>query len=309
MGKLRNAPCNASAAVAVAAVAVGLSLVAAAPAAASHLGLERTGGFSDLSTGSPKSVTAYCSEGKLAVGGGALIYEPNAEKRVRLTELHPIASLEDPLRGAFEVTAEAPSNFSSNAWKLAAYAVCMNSSSLDRYKLIYHTEDPSSKTFQTSKTALCPSGTVAYGAGGGVYPDPYGSGSPGRLGLQMVRTDGAIGIGRATAREDEVGYGGTWRLFSAAICAEPAGAIHVEGTTPSDPLATEASHRCGSSGDWGRGIGGGGGLTDGGPVFLRELFPLTDGTGVPNGVRVKLTGSLYPSVGGIAAHHTCALGF
>ena len=50
------------------------------------------------------------------------------------------------------------------------------------------------------------------------------------------------------------------------------------------------------------GIGGGGGLSDGGPVWLDKIKPHAD----LQGVDVSLTGALDPSIGGMVAHQTCA---
>lgn len=50
------------------------------------------------------------------------------------------------------------------------------------------------------------------------------------------------------------------------------------------------------------GLGGGGGLADGGPAWLCKIYP----TGDPRQVQVELTGALYPSMAGMVANATCA---
>lgn len=94
-------------------------------------------------------------------------------------------------------------------------------------------------------------------------------------------------------------------MQSAAICAPPLGSIHVEGEIPQDPRATVAKHTC-SGNNWVRGIGDGGGLIDGGPVFLLALAPVGN---PPKGMRVVLSAPLRPEIGGMVAHLSCALGF
>ena len=59
--------------------------------------------------------------------------------------------------------------------------------------------------------AVCPSNTVPWGAGAHAYK-PADNAPPtptGQLGLQLMRTDGALGIARATARESANGYNGS----------------------------------------------------------------------------------------------------
>ena len=50
------------------------------------------------------------------------------------------------------------------------------------------------------------------------------------------------------------------------------------------------------------GPGGGGGLTDGGPVWLHDIIPQAS----TQSVIVRMTGPLYPSSGGMAVHMSCA---
>lgn len=265
---------------------------------------------------SPKVVLAFCSSSnKVVIGGGGLINSGDA----RLTELQPTSSF-------FIVAAERPFNLiDQTQWPLFAYAICMNRSAFrdangrEHYTIIGGGPAPSSKTFQTAMTPSCPSGTVAYSAGGQISTCRSAEGSSctpsgaGHMGLQLVRNDGRLGIGRATAREDVAGFSGNWTVASFAVCATPLASgvdtkIHAEDTIPPDPLATTARHTC-SGNFWLRGIGGGGGLIDGGPAFLRQFAPSDFRNGVPKGMVVSLTRALNRSVGGMVAHPSCALGF
>lgn len=172
-------------------------------------------------------------------------------------------------------------------WRVAAYAVCANRKALgDKYTIVPgHTNG--SARFKTA-LARCPAGTVAYGTGAAVP-------SNGRIGLQMTRTSSPLDISRATGRADN-NYSGSWALTSYAICAQPAGGLHAEATiAPGDALI----HRCSSLTQVVAGPGGGGGLTDGGQVWLKTLYPHAD-----NDVLVQMTGSLPDNQ--VLASPTCA---
>jgi hypothetical protein len=276
--------------VAMAALVGGLQLAVPSPAAAIS-GLQRTAGFSESGTAPAKVAKAYCPEGKRVLGGGGLIYD-GGRNQVRLTALEPIHYLDPGEVDWFEVYAQAPYLADSFSWKLAAYAVCADSSALSRYEIVRHWNEPSSYSFQTA-AARCPSGTVAYGSGASVLD------AKGRVGLQLNRTSGPLDISRAAARDDSGPFFGQWTLESAAVCAEPRGAIHAEGQSAPGAEATDTCN----SGFHTHGPGGGGGLTDGGPVWLKKIYPRND----LRGVDVALTGPLYPSIGGMVAHQTCGL--
>jgi hypothetical protein len=219
----------------------------------------------------------------------------HGRNQVRLIGLQPIHSLTPAHRDRFEAYAQAP-YLQRFDWQLVVYAICANSSALSRYEIVYHFEDPSSATFKTT-AAHCPSGTVAFGAGAGLISDPPGSPSPGRVGLQLVRTSGPLDITRAAGRADS-GYTGRWGLYAAAVCARPVGGIHAVGVVEAGPTAVAYC----PSGYRVHGAGGGGGLKDGGPVWLREIYPSIS----LNYVSVRMTGLLHPSIGGMVAHITCA---
>src|SRR4029453_1930338 len=114
--------------------------------------------------------------------------------------------------------------------------------------------------------------------------------------LQLNRTSGPLDISRAAGRESVIGYAGQWNLHSFAVCAQPQGQIHASDTVAAGARTT---NYC-SNGLYTHGAGGGGGLTDGGPVWLQEIYPHYD----LRGVDVALTGPTYPSIGGVVAHQT-----
>lgn len=277
--------------VGIAAIIGALQLATPEPAAAIY-GLERTSDFSDQSDRPQKIVQAECSDGKYVVGGGGWVTD-GGRNRVRLVALMPGHSTQ--YGDSFTAVAEAPGLSESFTWKLAAYAVCADQRDLDDYSI--ESASINSKEQFKSTGARCPAGTVAWGAGAYVF-GPLGYGS-GRLGLQLNRTSGPLDISRATARTDGA-YDQNWSLFSSAICARPTLSVRAENT---GAPGAEAAHYC-TLGHRVHGVGGGGGLADGGPVFLRKLYPTTGLWAV----QVELTGLLYPSIGGMVASATCAGG-
>lgn len=268
---------------ALAAIVGGLQLAAPPPAAALP-GLELKTASSFLSDQPRQLARAECDPDQLVVGGGGRVFD-GGRKLVKLTDL-------DPLPFRYTAEAEAPNLSRDFNWRVFAYAVCADKDALDDYEIVHGSAfgpGPFQKT-----AAVCPSGTVAYGSGAEVRA-PFDA--QGHIGLQLTRTSGPLDISRATGREDAVGVPGNWTLESHAICAEPRGQIHVDGVISQ---GADATALC----DDGlvHGPGGGGGLIDGGPVWLRAITPRSDLTGVT----VNLTGPLAPAVGGMVAHFTCA---
>ncbi len=285
---------------AIAAIVGAIQLAAPEPAAA-VAGLQRTFSHSQLTGPEPvKQATAECPNGKHVIGGGAVVHD-GGRKLVRLTWLIPWTppTPGDPRKDGYYVTAEAPNLSSNYNWYVTAFAVCADKGdTLSGYTIKQDWTDVSSSGGPFAQTsARCRSGTVAYGTGAAIFTSGADPSGQGQIGLQLTRTSGPLDISRATARESASGYGAAWQLVSYAVCAERRGQIHAEGTIAPAATATDAC-------DSGRthGPGGGGGLTDGGPVWLQEIYPFP----TLNAVRVDLTGPLYPSIGGMVAHQTCA---
>ena len=268
---------------AIAAAAGAVQLVAPQPAAAAGgLQLERAAGSSPENDLAQKSAVAYCPAGKFVVGGGGAVWSLQPTS-ARLTSLRPSPN-------AF-VAAAATAGLSGGAdWRVAAYAVCADKSALGADRGKYKIVPGSTQGSARFKTALarCPAGTVAYGSGAEVPQN-------GRIGLQMNRTSGPLDISRATGRTDNGAYSGSWTLTSYAICAQPAGGVHSEGTIGPGAFVT---HHC-APGDSVAGPGGGGGLVDGGPVWLKTLYPFSNFD-----VEVTMTGLLPDRQ--VLASPTCA---
>jgi hypothetical protein len=273
--------------------AVVLAGVGATPAAA-ITGLERTFAASSYDDNPTKAAIARCKPGKVVVGGGGVVYEDIEAKTIRLTSLIP-------RKRDYYAIAEAPNLNPNHKWGIQAHALCVDEDSIDGHQVKYESIDvaPSGGPF-VHTAARCPAGTKAYSSGGEILAFDGDGVANGQIGLQLVRTSGPQDIGRVAAREDANGYGGRWRLTAAAVCAEPAGSVHVEGTVSQTDKAT---HTCAQ----GKllGPGGGGGLTDGGPVWLQRILPLSD----LRTVDVRLTGPLHPSIGGMVAHAVCGFAF
>lgn len=273
----------------LAALLFAVWLVAGPSSASAIGGVERVAGTSQGGTDRTQFAVAKCDPDQDVVGGGAWISDGgrNRARLVALTPLH-VASGADQ----WTAVAQAPAGGNAFSWKVAAYALCVREGSLWDYK-IETASYGSTGQFKTIH-ASCLGGRVAWGSGAQVFSsDGYGSG---RIGLQLNRTSGPLDISRAAARTDG-SFSGNWTLFSTAICARPNMAVGFLGQ--SDPGA-EAEVSCGDRTV--HGPGGGGGLTDGGPVWLRKIYPTTD----LDRVQVELTGALHPSIGGMAATSTCA---
>ena len=275
----------------LAAAATVAAVCLAGPSSASAIsGLERASGFSGGGTTPVQYATATCDDGKYVVGGGAWVHDGglNRARVVSMAPLHRAAGGD-----SWQVIAETPGLTRSFSWSVAAYALCANSGALWDYKLEYASVGSTDRFKSTG--ARCLDGRVAWGSGATVYSSlGYGSG---RIGLQLNRTSGPLDISRATARA-ESSYGENWTLSSIAICARPTMGITAVGQVAP---GSEAEVSC--SNYRVHGPGGGGGLTDGGPVWLRKIYPTVD----LRRVQVELTGPLYPSIGGMVANATCAL--
>jgi hypothetical protein len=247
-----------------------------------------------------KLMRVECPAGKLAIGGGVDIKDGFRDK-VHLTRYH---AAED----SFYVSAEAELLDDSFDWTLIGFAVCANQDTLEDngYTYVQRTvQNPSSLGFQAGTSPSCPSGTVAYSAGGDVLPSKLGDVDvAGLVGLQMVRTDAPMSIGRATAREvSPGGYLKPWSLTTSVVCAKRLGGIHLdaEGADSTDPRY--ASSACGTNSFVHGAMGGssGPGITDAGPTWLKMIFPISS----LKSIIVQMTG---PQAGGPVAWATCATG-
>jgi hypothetical protein len=101
-----------------------------APGAPGISGLQVVRAFSGPDSNSKKTQTAYCPEGKRAIGSGAAVVgqaisgsEPNQVANVVITQVAP--SLHDVVPGSvFAEAAERPAT--SDVWELDVYAICAN---------------------------------------------------------------------------------------------------------------------------------------------------------------------------------------
>jgi hypothetical protein len=298
MRKLRKAS---GCAALVAAITTGLQLATAPPVAAID-GWEIRAEISRFNNSiirgrEPyKVAVAFCSNpGKRVVGGGAVINEEFNRKDARLVWLAPFGST------GFIAAAEYPHLAELHNWSLTAYAICVDGDAVPRHQIVSNVVDvPSTGGPFRHTAARCPSGTIAYGAGGQVSSQEAQrrSQADGAIGLQLNRTSGPQDISRVSAREQEEGYFGRWRLTSYAICADPPSGMNVRTVVTG---GDEARTFCDNGWDV-IGPGGGGGLSDGGPAWLHQISPFL-GRKEPDSVIVKMT---RPPLGGMVAHTTCA---
>jgi hypothetical protein len=301
------------AALATAVAVAGVAQLAAPPPAEAVPGLKRVVSESDTNDRPWKTAIASCGDGQEVLGGGAVVRD-GWRNQVRLTRSWP-SGVADIDRDWWVAEAEAPNLRRDFEWSVSAYAICAPKWVLDDHEIVARTvtfED--SPRFAHVESPRCPGNQVAYGSGAAVIGlDAAGGGGTwgfptGRLGLQMIRTSGPLDIARASAREAVGGYAGQWRLRAIAICADRR--VHLNPGTPLDSgvhavgslsFTNTAESLC-PDGFRTHGPGGGGGLSDGGPSWLRAIHP-HKGLG---GVTVALTSPLAPSIGGMVAHQTCA---
>jgi hypothetical protein len=223
---------------------------------------------------SPRTATAFCPAGQQVISGGVAVND--GTNQVVLTRLEPIHG---STRDRYVASAEARFGF-EGTWSLQAYAICANP--LAGYQIVSRTVSPTplSATFAAT-AAVCPSGKRVIGTGSRILN------SRGVVGLQLSRASGPLDISRSTARERS-NTPINWSLTSYAICANPVGLQEESGVVANARLTKHCSTGKLHSG------GGGAGLVDSGPVFLKEVFvdPFLDF------VSVEMTG--VPTVGMVA---------
>jgi hypothetical protein len=264
----------------VAAVQFTVQLTATSPAAAALPGLVLAPSGESANNGARvKNATSTCPPFKVVVGGGARISGTNIGQ-MKLTTLLPVTTASSSY---YHVTAQAPTDEYVGNWKVTAYAVC---ASIDPSEPAYKIERGSSEygpaRFKQT-AARCTEGRRAIGAGASI------SAPTGIVGLQLSRTSDPMDIARATARAT---VNGNWQVTSHAICIKPpvgqvfygSGSQTATASCPDDMLV--------------HGAGGGGALTDLGPIFLRVIQPLP-------GLHQVYVAMNAPYPGGMVAQAVC----
>jgi hypothetical protein len=275
------------AAAAVAVVVATIQIVTTQPAAALPALVVKVADYSGgVSPVSFKWVEANCPAGQVVVGGGAEIIG-NPAHTVVLTGLEPHTP--EGLK-PYRFVVYGAALVSDDLWNLRAYALCVNAAAMQPYRVVEQPNLPSSGTFK-SATVPCPAGMVAYSAGGSVS-NHYGG-----LGLQLVRTSGPLDIGRATARVTSSSITIPWSITTYAVCGPRKDSIAAAGSIVNRPIS---SLQC-PPGQQLHGAGGGLGLTDGGPPWIRDLHPVL---GFPGSMTVQMTRNNPSSE--TLAHATCA---
>jgi hypothetical protein len=273
-------------------------------------GLRYETGVTERTSDDVKQLSEGCDD-SYALGAGIKI-DDGGRNRVRVTKMRPNVGGWPNYSGFFSFRAETM-NRERFPWTMRVYVVCAPRESLAGYSIkTGFVVNGTSQRFDAVE-ARCPSGKVAWGSGAEVFLTGAPGVDPptGQLGLQLMRTDGAMRIARATARESTTGYPGQWGLASFAICAQPKvyvlppgfgapmltnSGVHTEYGAAGTTVSTD---RCDDAGAYTHGLGGGAGTTDSGPAWLRDIEPHFD----LKGVTVRMTGT--PTTG-VAAQQSCA---
>jgi hypothetical protein len=258
-----------------------------APAASPPSLRKVTSNGTGFQSDSTRTETAVCGANERVVGGGALINDLDANQ-VRLSGIYP-----DRSGVFFRAVADEPAAGFSGQWDFEAYALCAPLSGLPGYQVVTSPAAFTTGTFQ-SRSRACEGGRKVIGTGAAVA-------NGGRhVGLQLNRASGPLDISRATARVDTDEYDRSWTVISYAICIFPISGQNADGDVRPGPSGDGCCNN--QTGTYVHGPGGGGGLTDGGPVFLQTVYPY----GSLRSVMVVMTGKLYPHIGGMVASAVCA---
>jgi len=252
-----------------------------------------------------KSIRATCPVGTHVLGGGGVIRD-GGKDIARFTGLFPSGRNDGsggpyPARDGFTASAETVFEGQYEPWSLTAYAICSDRDNFEDFRIaVGEIRNDESDRF-VDGTARCPSGTVAYSAGGQIFE--FIGTHKGRIGLQMIRTSGPMDIGRATARENTpLDTPNPWWLWTYAVCAKKVGDPRVEGA--GDPDGDQLATSTCSPGRYLRGAGGGAsgpGVTDAGRSWLKAIIP----SDTLRLVDVSMAGPDKP-LGGVVTSHVCA---
>jgi hypothetical protein len=267
-----------TAAAAVMLASAVVQVVTGGPAAAVP-GLEIVSATSPSHSYQGYTQDAYCPSGRQVIGGGAAI-GGSASTKVFLTESRPLEN-----GRAWRARAEEVAPGWDPSWHVTTYAIC--TSGLPGWEIRTGGSGSGDAPFKTTFTYGCSEHKKVFSAGGQVHAPA------GQVGLTMIRPDGPLTVGRASARVAPGGFWGNWSVDSYAICAYPVpGQQNVERISPYFWTGTQCPE-----GTTPNGLGGGGGTVDLGPYHLQSIEPSH-----PVGVRVTMTG---PQRGGTLAQVTC----
>jgi len=227
---------------------------------------------------------AVCPRGDQILGGGARIR--TGGDQVRLTMLRPYhdTTIIEPVPDRFIARAEEPDTGYAGTWRLETYAIC---GAVRGYEIVGEDTDESSSVFQIT-AATCPGQKRVIGTGAEIRH------ANGQVGLQLVRPDGALGIARATGREDADRYAQNWSIEAFAICADRIESAAVYGT-----LGDQGGTANCPPDKFVHSVGGGGSLVDSGPYFLQAVYPNAN-------LRTFTVAMTGPPVGGTAVGAVCA---
>jgi hypothetical protein len=158
--------------------------------------------------GTSRAVTANCPTGTFPVGAGASLSNGFGQ-----------VSISDLTYGDGSVSAGAVDDEDgySGSWSVTAYAIC--ASRLPGLHVVTTFSEQDSSSLH-SAGAYCPAGQQVLGAGWSVF---LGSSVVARqlLNIHADVSGGGVSPGvTGLASEDANGYGGDWRMYAQAVCAD-----------------------------------------------------------------------------------------
>jgi hypothetical protein len=254
---------------------VQLTTAAPAAAAAPVRDLLRESAVSASNTFTTKTVTVYCKEGWVVLGGGGQAVESGvpSSHRLTLTRLEPSDSLPFPgggTRSGYRVSAAATIPGPSGNWWVEGFAQC--ALPISGRHIVTEATTGGLSPAAWEKEAACPDGERALGSGARINDN-----SGRQVGLQVARPSGTGHITRARAHEDADGFAGNWNLVVFAVCAPPPTGYEVVLDRSPEEGSQQAKLAYADCPDGTRVIGAGGAITDVAPgnVSLEEVIPFS----------------------------------
>jgi hypothetical protein len=231
---------------------------------AAPAGLQRVSNQSVTDVDPEKDVDATCPQGTRLVGGGGSVNDGRAGK-VLLTALAPLSPPGFP--NMFSAVARNLDAQFTGSWSVTAYAIRASGATVPAHLVTF--QSPTLHKVGSFKTDAvpCPAGQRALSAGG--WTDLQ---SPGRAGLQLVRTSAPRDIARSTARVTQPTEE-PWVLSTLAVCADPVIGV---GSPVQQFFPGKAGQFSCPQGKKVYGVGGGGSLTESGNSYLNSVVPSAD---------------------------------
>jgi hypothetical protein len=184
------------------ALALSCAAATAGAAQATPSGLERVSADTAKTSTSPKTVTAYCPDGKQVLGGGGEIVGALGE--VIVDDLMPLSDL-----SGYQMTAYEDEPTFNDSWELVVHAICADAMpSLDRVSQSTAHDDLDGKT----SYVFCPGAITGLG-----YELNTAFGN-----VLVENLEPTVAVGLAQALREDHPYHADWFLEVHSVCADPA---------------------------------------------------------------------------------------